>query len=152
MPVGDDDINSLLETTLVITARDTYRLSRRGWYPVRHIRHKALAFFLKSGLPVLSKEGIGNNHFPLLSLADNLPVANHLISLYGAVTHRLIARAQASIHSPDILPLAIPAPTIRHLGEIAANRAKIYHLCLTIISAGIKERAIANFCGEGEGE
>jgi len=135
---------------LVITARDTYRLSRRGWYPVRHIRHKALALSLKSSLPVLRKEGIGDDRFPPLSFAHNLPVANHLIPLYGAVTHRLITRAQASIHSPNIFPLTIPAPAIRHLGKVAANRAKIHHLCLTIISAGIEERAIANFCREGE--
>jgi len=71
--------------------------------------------------------------------------------LYGAVTHRLIARVQASIHPPDILsPVVLPAPTVRHLGEVAANRAKVHHLRLTIIPAGVEERAIANFRGEGE--
>jgi len=71
--------------------------------------------------------------------------------LHGAVTHRLIACAQASIHSPDILPtLVLPAPTIRHLGDVAANRAKIHHLRLAIITTGIEEWAIANFCSEGE--
>ena len=143
MPVGDDD--KFASRNLVITARNTYGLSRRGWYPVRHIWHKALALFLKSSLPVLCKEGIGDDCFPPLSLADNLPVANHLIPLHGAVTHRLIACTQASIHSPNIFPFAIPVPAIRHLGDVATNRATIHHL-----STGIKERAIANFCGEGE--
>jgi len=88
---------------------------------------------------------------PVTNSTDNLLVANHLIPLHRAVTHHLIARAQASIHSPDLLPtLVLPTPTTRHLGQVAANRVKIQHLGLTIVATWIEEWAIANFCREGK--
>jgi len=63
IPVGGGEVNSLLEN--LVTVRDTYRLSRRGWYPIRHSYHKALTLSLKSSLPVLRKECISDNRFPL---------------------------------------------------------------------------------------
>jgi len=76
---------------------------------------------------------------------------NNLIPLHEAVTHCLIASAQASIHPPNMLfSLVLPTPTIRHLGDAEANRADIHHLCLTIVTRAIEERAIDNFYSGGE--
>ena len=106
IPVGGEDINSLLETWSLLVIPTCSAVG--GWYPICHSQHEVLTLSLKSNLPVLHKECIGDSHFPSLSLADNLPVANHLIPLNGPVTHPLIARAQPSIHPPP--PLASPHP------------------------------------------